>query len=1117
MTKMIKPTVFDSLSVMAKDEVALTHAQKRGSLTDNSRRRFSDSAQTVVARTLGMPRVTYDQDLPISKHVSEIERLLKKHQVVIVAGETGSGKTTQIPLACLRAGLGIRGMIAHTQPRRLAARAVASRIADQLGVNLGDEVGFAVRFNEKWGKSTYVKVMTDGLLLTEIRSDRFLNAYDCVIIDEAHERSLNIDFLIGYLRRLIEMRPNLRVIVTSATIDVDSFSKHFNDAPIVQVEGRGYPVEVLYREPNIGSGNAVIECLQEICDSRSGTPKDVLMFLASEREILEWSLQVRKHFHEEFEVIPLYARLPPKDQERIFSPSKRQRLLLSTNVAETSLTVPNIRYVVDLGKARVSRYSPRSRVQRLPIEQISQASANQRSGRCGRIAAGRCYRIYEERDFDSAPRFTEPEIRRTNLASVLLQATYFRFGSFEDFPFLDKPESHSVRDAVRLLEELGALEGERLTRIGSTMAQLPVDPRMSRMLIEAAKRQALREILIIVSALTAQDPRLRPIDRQQAADNAHKEFATEKSDFMSYLKLWDWAENLRQDSSSSVFKRELEHRFISVTRFFEWRSVHRQLLVACQRIGMKLNKEPAKYRGVHTSLLAGSLRMIGLNESRGDYIGPRSLKFRLFPGSVLSRKTPKWVMASEIVETNQTFARCVATIDAAWIVDVGHALLKYSYHDPYFDEKRGEAMILCDASLSGLTVLVNQPTRLAEYDVVKARYLFVLHSLVQPKKSVKWPFLKHNLKLKDEIECQQDRERKRDLLVPVSVQTQFYLDRLDKRLTNFASFEKWYRETKTVERAKLYMSSDDLRLRADDPRTEEAFPGALCVEEQSMDLRYRFAPGEADDGVSIYVRSDQMHLLSSHLLDWHVPGFLSEKCLALLKSIPKRKRKFLLPLQECADKCVQRLLQPEIYRNGSFLDELAKTVLHEAKVIIDPEDWNIDALNPLLTMNVCLMDDSKKVIDQDRNLKKLRRRHVKWVAERMEERELHAIGESGLVEFPAAGVPETKLIKTQNGSFRVYPTLIDRMTHIDLEFDSERHPYRDRNIRGVARLILLQERESVRYLKREIQKNESLVLQYSSLGSPADLLDTLLLATIFHGYFSQSELPRTARRIASRD
>ena len=1103
----------DPLSVMAKDEVALVRAHQDGRINPNSLRRFIASAEQVAERRKRVPQVRYDQTLPISKHLPEIERLLTRHQVIIVAGETGSGKTTQLPLACLRSGLGIRGMIAHTQPRRLAARAVASRIAEQMAVSLGDEVGYAVRFNERWNEDTYVKVMTDGLLLTEIRSDRYLNTYDCVIIDEAHERSLNVDFLIGYLRRLIEIRPNLKVIITSATIDVESFSQHFNIAPIVKVEGRSYPVETRYRPEEDDLEPTVLGCLREICEERRGSPNDILMFLASEREILEWSLLIRRQFGQDLEVLPLYARLPPRDQERIFNPSGHQRLLLSTNVAETSLTVPNIRYVVDLGTARISRYSSRSRVQRLPIEQISQASANQRAGRCGRIAAGICYRIYDERQYEDAPKYTEPEIKRTNLASVLLQATYFRFGAFEDFPFLDPPESHAVRDAALLLDELGAIHGDQLTDVGRTMAQLPIDPRMGRMLIESAKRNALAEVLIIVSALTAQDPRLRPLDRQQVADTAHKQFVAETSDFMSFLKLWEWLENLRQETSSSSFKRELGRRFISVTRFFEWRSLHRQLMIACQRAGLKVNKQPAKYRDIHTSLLVGSLRTIGLNTMRDEYTGPRNLKFRLFPGSALHRKNPKWVMSAEIVETSQTFARCVASISPSWIVDVAENLLRYSHHDPFYDQKRGEAMTLCDATLSGLPVLTNKAVRLAEQDVEKARSMFVQNAFVEHNGKPKWSFLSHNLKLRRDLEYQQDRERRSDLLVSTFVQTRFYFERMDDRVVNLRSFERWYRDAKAAQRATLYMTEEDLRLRPDDPEADTAFPSKLVVEEHTFDLTYRFAPGEPDDGVSVSVRADQLHVLNSRVLDWHVPGFFNRKCLALLKSLPKTQRKLLMPLQECADRCTKVLLGTDASDRGELLSDLSATIRKEFRVSIDLDDWNSGALEPVLFVNVRVIDDSKKLIDQDRELADLRKRHADWLSQRMEEEDVHHQGLTDLIDYPIDGIPEWTTVKSRNGSFRVYPTLVDRITHVDMVLNPTMEPYHDRNIRGVSRLILLREKDSVRYVKRELRTNEQLMLHFSSMGTPSDLLDSVLLATVYQAYFSNAELPRTRREL----
>ena len=606
---------------MSRDAHAFNRASRKNRLSQKDVRRFVESADEVQKRASSVPEVRYQTDLPIAERLTEIESMLKRHQAIIVAGETGSGKTTQIPLACLKAGLGVRGMICHTQPRRLAARSVADRIASQLNVSIGKEVGYAVRFEDRIGPETLVKIVTDGLLLTEIQRDRYLNSYDTIIVDEAHERSLNIDFLLGYLKSLLVARRDLRVVVTSATIDVEEFSKFLGNAPVVSVEGRTYPVEIRYRPIEKDIETTVSECFGEIRKDKRSQVRDILMFLSGEREIFEWSHWFRKNYANQFEVLPLYARLPPKEQQKIFQTSGKQRVLLSTNVAETSLTVPNIRYVIDVGSARISRYSLQSQIQRLPIEAISQASADQRAGRCGRLAPGTCFRLYGEDDYSRRLEYTIPEIRRTNLASVVLQMLVFRFGDIDTFPFLDRPENRAFASAKRMLRELGALEDESVTTIGRRMARLPIDPRLARMLIEADRLNALSEVLTIVSAIAAQDPRLRPLDRQMAADQAHEKFRHKSSDFMSFVQLWYWLEIERKSKSRRQFRRLLETHFISFVRYEEWRSLHRQLRIACTRMKMKFNRKPAKADEIHRAILSGSLNFVGLRTDRDNYVG----------------------------------------------------------------------------------------------------------------------------------------------------------------------------------------------------------------------------------------------------------------------------------------------------------------------------------------------------------------------------------------------------------------------------------------------------------------------------------------------------------------
>ena len=767
---------FDASSVMRRDVFRL----RRLAAEDPAafRALLESSSAELANRQASTPHIEFPEALPITGHVGEIGRLLRSNQVVVVAGETGSGKTTQLPKICVQAGFGYRGMIGHTQPRRLAARSVSARIAEEMQVPLGQEVGYAVRFSDQTDPRTLVKLVTDGLLLTEIRRDRFLENYDVIIVDEAHERSLNIDFLLGYLKQITRKRRDLKIIITSATIDVAAFSRHFGDAPVVEVGGRGYPVSVNYLDDERSPDERLVACLEDIEAGKQGAARDVLIFQSGEREILETARLLRQRCGDYLDVLPLYARLSQKDQQRVFRPGRRRRAVLATNVAETSITVPNIGFVIDPGFARVSRYSFRSKLQRLPVEPISQASANQRMGRCGRIAPGTCFRLYSEVDFLGRPEFTDPEIKRTNLASVVLQMHAFGLGDIARFPFLDPPDPRAVRDAEGLLNELGALQKGRLTRVGRSMARLPVDPRLARMLIAADSHRSLSEVLIIVSALAIQDPRDRPLDKQGSADRAHEAFADERSDYLSFVNLWKWAEKVREEASRAALRRELEKRFLSPARMREWRELHRQLLLATKDLGMRLNSVGADDSSVHQALRAGSLSFIGQHDEKGNYFGPRNLRFRIFPGSALSGRSPRWLMAGEITETRRVYARCVAAVEPAWIEAAASHLLKRRHSDPHWSARRGAAEAYESVTLYGLRLAEKRRIGYAAIDPAHARDLMIRDGLIPGAVPGQLPFLDHNLRLVGQLLDREARGRRRDLLVSEDIQTALYAERL---------------------------------------------------------------------------------------------------------------------------------------------------------------------------------------------------------------------------------------------------------------------------------------------------------------------------------------------------
>ena len=1040
--------------------------------------------------------------------MEEIVDLLRSNQVVVVAGETGSGKTTQLPKACLAAGLGRLGAIAHTQPRRLAARTVAARIAEELGVELGREVGYAVRFADRTSPETVVKVMTDGLLLNEIQRDRKLRRYECVIVDEAHERSLNVDFILGCLKYLIAQRRDLKVIVTSATIDVQAFAEHFGNAPVVEVSGRGHPVQTIHHPATENAEAGLVDCLETIVREAPVGRRDILVFQSGEREIFDNAQLLKRTFADRLEVLPLYARLPASEQQRVFAPGGRQRIVLATNVAETSITVPNIGYVVDPGFARISRYSYRAKLQRLPVERISQASAAQRAGRCGRIAPGVCYRLYDEEDFASRPEYTDPELKRSNLASVVLTMRAFRLGDIERFPFIDPPDARAVRDAVRLLHELQALEDDDLTPLGRKMARLPVDPRLARMLVEAARTGALAEALIVVSALASQDPRLRPLDQRDAADAAHAEFErpstqaqTPPSDFVVYLNLWRWLEETRAEQTRSAFRRTLEKRFLSAARVREWHSLHRQLLLACRDLGLKANQTPADYATLHRALLAGSLGFIGLRRDSDDaaerrprakqrrraapeYDGARGLRFRIFPGSALRRSAPRWTMAAEIGDSGQTWARCVAAVEPQWIEAAAKHIAKSSFSEPRWDEARGEAVVLERVTVYGLPVAVDRPRSAAQADPEAARQLFVREVLLRRERSPKHrllaPFLEHNEQLLQRVEERQARGRRSGLVASDAARAQFYLARLPPQVCSVATWQRFARRATTAQLAQFEMSEADLLGNEQAHFSAEDFPTRLHIGELTIPLAYKFAPGEPDDGVSARIDLPALQQLDADALDWLVPGFFEEKCLALVKALPKSWRRQLAPAPDRVRRLLPHLLEEPNYRQGPLPQALSVAIRTSFGIDIPADAWRPGALPPHLRMNVQLLrDDGRKtsgasgkrrIIDQDRDIAALRNRSLAKVERAISDRWRHELERSGLVRFPEAGVPDTQVVRGATGSAVVFPVLVDRGTSVDLLVHAQPNGRAALNRGGYARLALLADTQTARRLRREAER-----------------------------------------------
>lgn len=911
--------------------------------------------------------------LPIVDRRLEIAEAIANHQVVIVAGETGSGKTTQLPKICLELGRGLEARIGHTQPRRLAARNVAQRIADELNSPLGDLVGYQVRFTDSVSEQTAIKLMTDGILLNELQRDKELRQYDTLIIDEAHERSLNIDFILGYLSQLLPRRPDLKVIVTSATIDVERFSKHFSNAPIIEVSGRTYPVEVHYLggddEQEEGNSEQIARLLDDIEQEVFGPRGDVLVFLPGEREIRELSRKLRGN--DQRQILPLYARLSAAEQNRVFNPSgPGLRIILATNVAETSLTVPGIRYVIDSGTARISRYNYRSRLQRLPIEKISQASANQRKGRCGRVAAGVCFRLYSEADFLARPEFTDPEILRTNLAAVILRMLELRLGKVVAFPFIDRPEGSMVREGYKLLEELGAVTNKgTLTSLGRKMARLPIDPKLARIILEAADNNALTETLVIVSALSVQDPRERPSEKQTQSDQAHARFQHESSDFLSWVNLWRYVEEQRQTLSQNQFRKRCKQEFLSYLRLREWRDIHSQLVVASRQLGFKVRAslpDEHHYEGIHRALLAGFLGQIAQQDEGRIFNAARNRKLQIFPGSRLFKKPPKWLVAAEIVETTQVFARQCATIDPAWLLKTNPYLLKRHYYEPAWQQRSGRVMATERVSLFGLVISDGKRIHFGDVAPEESRQLLIREGLVTGNYKSPPDFLKANMAQIRAVQDLESRARRQDLLVDEEALFAFYDERIPAQCVSAATLEKWLRAEPEADKH-LRLARSHILTR--DPGSEllEQFPSQLIWGDAEYRLTYRFEPGRDRDGVSVTVPLALLNRAPRYRFEWLVPGLLREKCIAMVKSLPKQLRKQLVPVPDAVDDLLLEMTPGDL----PLAEALGLALASKRRIRVSAGDWAVETLDDYYRMNIRVVDDRGRLLAEGREMAEL--------------------------------------------------------------------------------------------------------------------------------------------------
>ena len=1076
--------------------------------------------------------IIFPESLPVSQRKAEIEKLLSEHQVIVVAGETGSGKTTQLPKMCLELGLGNLGTIGHTQPRRIAARSVAARIAEELQTELGDLVGYKVRFNDQISDNTQIKLMTDGILLAEIQTDRFLNQYSCLIIDEAHERSLNNDFILGYLKQLLPCRRDLKLIITSATIDVERFSKHFNNAPIIEVSGRTYPVEVRYRpvaeEDDQDQLQGILNAVDELQAEGRG---DILIFMNGEREIRDTAEALQKQNLKHTEILPLFARLSAQEQNKIFHPSGLNRIVLATNVAETSLTVPGIKYVIDPGTARISRYSYRTKVQRLPIEPISQASANQRKGRCGRVSEGICIRLYSEEDFNNRPEFTDPEILRTNLASVILQMTALGLDDIEAFPFVDAPDKRHIQDGVKLLEELGAIQpkkyksrdgarlptrvqnltdessrqetrasestekkqGWELTPIGRQLAQLPVDPRLAKMLLSAVNLGSVYEVMIIVSALSIQDPRERPTEKQQASDEKHRRFADKKSDFLAFLNLWHYVQEQQKELTKNQFRRQCQKDFLNYLHIREWQDIYQQIRLAVREMGLPINSEKAEYQQIHTALLSGLLSHIGLKEvEKQQYLGARNAHFAIFPNSVLFKKQPKWVMAAELVETSKLWGRMVAEIEPEWIEPLAEHLTKKSYSEPRWSKSRGAVIADEKVSLYGVPIVAARPVNYGSIDPRVSREIFIQSALVEGDWNTKHKFFKQNQQLIREVEELEHKSRRRDILVDERTLFEFYDQRIGTEVVSQKHFDTWWKKAEKQDPELLNFERSFLINDDAEQVSKLDFPNFWHQGNLKLKLTYQFEPGTDADGVTVHIPLPLLNQVEMMGFDWQIPGLREELVIALIKSLPKSYRRNFVPAPNYAQAFLSRVIPLE----KPLLDTLIYELRRMTGVTVEAEHWNWEQIPSHLKMTFRVVDENGKKIAESMNLDELKFSLKDRVQESISAVADDGIEQSGLHIWSFAELPQCYEQKQRGFSVKAFPAIVDEKDAVGIKLFETEFEQAVAMQQGLRRLLLLNVPSPIKYLHEKLPNKAKLGLYFTPFGRVLDLIDDCIACAV---------------------
>lgn len=1118
------------------------------------------SIQEKQQKINNLPKITYPEGLPISDNAQQISQAIRDNQVVIIAGETGSGKTTQIPKICLELGRGVDGLIGHTQPRRIAARTVANRIADELNTKLGEQVGYKVRFNDQVSQHSYIKLMTDGILLAEMQRDRLLRQYDTIIIDEAHERSLNIDFILGYLRQVLIKRPDLKVIVTSATIDPQRFANHFADkngkpAPIIEVSGRTYPVEMRYRplndkntdeseeSENSNEGNdfisGILNAVDEFSQNSSDSLGDILIFLNGEREIRDTAAALNKANLRHTQILPLYSRLTVSEQNRIFKSHSGRNIVLATNVAETSLTVPGIKYVIDPGTARISRYSYRTKVQRLPIEPISQASANQRSGRCGRVSSGICIRLYSEDDFLNRPEFTDPEILRTNLATVILQMLALDLGEIGDFPFVEAPDNRNINDGVKLLEELAAIDngahenkpskapkntGTKLTKSGRLLSKFSIDPRLAKMVLTAIDLGCIEQVLIIVSALSIQDPRERPHEKQQAADEKHNRFKDKNSDFVSLLNLWQYVNEQKNDLSQNHFRKLCQREYLSYVRLREWQDIFTQLKLTLkdQKIALtsvdyqfsvnepsvnagntnkSQNKKdqtlPSSLITVHQALLSGLLSHLGQQDENREFKGARGSKFFVFPGSALSKKPPKWLMSAELVETSRLFARMNARIDPLWIEPLAEHLLKRSYSEPHWEKKQGAVMAFEQVSLYGLPIVTKRKINFNTIEPITCREIFIREALVNADCFIKEKFLEENKTLIASIEMLEQKARRKDFLIDEQQLVDFYSSKIPETVICQRSFLAWWKKAKKQDAKLLNFTKDFLLNKSSDELTTKEYPDTWQQNNLTLPLTYHFSPGDIDDGISVVIPVELLNQCYPEGFDWLIPALRYDLVVALIKALPKTLRRNFVPAPNYAEACLANMANttknPE-----SLVVALAKQLLRMTGVRLPEDAWQGVELPAHLTMNYKIVNAQGQLLKQGRDLNQLKaqlqgkvKASIKQVAEK-------GIEKSELTLWDFGHLPKGYEKKVANMTIKAFPALVDHKNSVAIElFEQEEHA-EQAMLNGISRLILLNIPSPLKYLQAKMPNKAKLGLYFNPFGSITDLLqDCIQGASIY--------------------